>query len=294
MSTVKKAFLSPKPILSSFKELVTGQVTHNQLEVLMNLEYNKSINQVTNSFDIDMFLVSLDTKSLLKIDASFLYAIHESEDFSFIMMPESEDALVKKVKDFITKNGVSAVIEVPRLLNKKYYTVDKLQGNIEKVVDFSAFVKHIPNDDSQYPLAIVNDLPFINDVVFRGDYYLLVLPTKAVKLSQHLTNYKKVYGKELEPMLEDKHGYFEYSDKDFKFILRLVLQYHFDPKRIAELFKLPSEAFIGLLVDRYRYKSGHIEAMAYNDSKHDVKPLSTFYSSSVCYNNNKSFYKNKC
>lgn len=289
---MNKVYLSPKPLVKSFKELVTGVATHNQLEVLMNLEYNKSITQVTNSFDIDMFLVSLDNKNLLKIDASFLYAIHEAEDFSFIMMPESEKDKVSEVINFIAAEGVSAVVEVPRLLGKKYYSVTALQKNVKRVVDFSGYVKHIDIDFS-YPLAIVNDLPFNNQVVFRGDYYLLELPTNTTKLSKHLSNYKKVYGKELVPMLEDKHGYFEYSDNDFMFILRLVLQHNFNPKRVAELFKLPSEAFIGLLVNKYRYKVGNIVALNYDSPSHDIEAATTFYSTDVCYNNAKSLYKKK-
>lgn len=289
---MSKAYLSPKPLVRSFKELVTGAVTHNQLEVLMNLEHNKSITQVSNCFEIDMFLVGLNNESVLKVDASFLYAIHEAEDFSFIMMPESEKDKVSEVINFITVEGVAAVIEVPRLLGKRYHTVESIQKNIKKVVDFSGYVKYV-NLDFDYPVAIVNDLPFTNQVVFRGDYYLLEIPTKGTNLSGHLGNYKKVYGKELKPMLEDKHGYFEYSDSDFMFILRLVLQYHFNPNRVAELFKLPSEAFIGHLVNKYRYKVEHLEAMEYEDGKHDVEPLSTFYSANVCYNNSKGLYKKK-
>lgn len=286
-----KAFLSPQPVAKPFKEMVTGSVKYNQLEVLMNLEYNKTITDVTNGFEMDMFLIGLNNKSLFKIEATFLYAIHEAEDFSFIMMPESDKSKVSELINFIAVEGVGAIVEVPRILGKKYYTVESLQKKVKKVVDFSGYVKHILLDNLDYPIAIVNDLPFTGNVVCRGDYYLLELPTKAIRLSQHLANYKRVYGKEVTPMLVDKHGYFEYSDSDFKFILRLALQYHFDPKRVAEVFKLPSEAFIGHLVNQYRYKTGNIESLAYTDPKHDVQPLTTFYSADLCYNNNKTFYK---
>lgn len=268
MNVLKKAFLSPQPV-RTFKDLVTGDVKYNQLEVLMNLENNTSISQVSNSFEVDMFLVGLNNKSVFKIDSTFLYAIHEAEDFSFIMMPEADKEQISHLINFITAEGVAAVIEVPRISGKKYYTVESLQKNIKKVVDFSSYVKYV-EPVTGYPVAIVNDLPFTGNVVCRGDYYLLEIPTKPLKLSQHISNYRKVYFKDIVPMLEDKHGYFEYSDSDFKFILRLVLQYHFNPKRIAEVFKLPSEAFIGHLVSQYRYKLGNVEAMLYTDINHDV------------------------
>ena len=286
-----KAFLSPSPV-STIKEMVTGHVKFNQAEVLKAIEGNTSITQVSNSFEVDLFLVGLNNKSVFKIDADFLYAIHEIEDFSFIMMPESDKNKVSDIINFITVEGVGAIIEVPRILGKGYYTTELLQKSVKRTVDFSGYVKYI-EPLADYPLAIVNDMPFTGNVVCRGDYYLLELPTKPISLRQHLVNYKEVYTKDIEPMLEDKHGYFEYSDQDFKFILRLVLQYHFNPKRIAEVFRLPYEAFLGHLVSQYRYKVGHIDAMAYTDKKHNVKPLFTFYSSNLCYNNYKSFYREK-
>lgn len=281
----KKVCLSPQPV-TSIKSLVTGNVKYNQLEILMNLEYNKSISQVTNSFDVDMFLVSLDNQVVFKLDSTFLYAIHEEENFNFIMIPEAEVALVEGINKFIKNHGVGAVIEVPRLLGKKYYDVDTLRSNIKKVVDFSGFVKHV-NLDFGYPVAIVNDLPFNSTVVFRGDYYLLELPTEAVPLSKHLANYTSVYNKKLMPVGQDKHNYFEYSEPDFKFICRLVLQHGFEPKRIAEAFRLPSEAFIGSLIKQYRYKVGNIESMSYDDAKHDIKPFGNYYDDSLAYNSNR-------
>lgn len=285
MNKFNKVCLSPKPV-ESLKNLVTGAVNYNQLEILMNLEYNKTITEVSNSFEVDIFFVGLDNHSVFKLDTTFLYAVHDVENFNFIMIPEADVAAVIKVNKFIKEHGVSVVVEVPRLLGKKYYTVDSLQTNIKRVVNFSGYVKHI-DIDFNHPVAIVNDLLFRSEVVFRGDYYLLELPTEAAPLSKHLANYTSVYNKKLMPVAEDKHGYFEYSEPDFKFITRLVLQHHFDPKRIAEAFRLPSEAFIGSLVKQYRYKVGNIESMSYDDAKHDIKPYGDYYDNSLAYNSNR-------
>ena len=265
-----------QPVAKTLRSVVLGASRYNEMEVLKMIEEDLNIDQVVTSAIADLFLVSLDLTTVFKIDANYLYTVQDKEDFAFIMIPESDKAAVSDLINFTTVYGVGSIVEVFNQLGKKRYTVEDIKSNLDYVVSYSGYNKHFLYEDKNYPLPIVNDLPFNSKVIAKGGYYVLELPTKAIKLSEHLEYYKEVYSKDLEPVSQDENGYYEYLDQDFKFITRLVLAHNFNCKRIAEVFNLPYEAFKGFLEDSYRYKPNHVYVYHYSDSRHDVVMLRSY------------------
>ena len=277
---VIKAVTQPK---GSLRDLLLGAVITPEAIVLKAIESDPAIEQVACSSALDIFLVSLDLNHVFKIDANFLYVLQDTEDFNFLMIPESEIEQVSHLINFIVAYGVGSVVEVHNVLGKKRYTVEDVRKNLSEVNRFSGYIKHFRYETNNYPLPIINDYPFTSNVVYRQGYYVLELPSKSLNLSDHLAYYKNVYSKDLQPVSLDSAGLYEYRSEDFEFITRLVLAYNFNCKRIAEVFNLPYEAFKGYLVTKYRYKSNHVGVYQYNSKKHDTTLASTYSNSNFFY-----------
>lgn len=280
--------VKPQP-KKTLKDLVLGASRNNEAEVLKAIQLDDSIEQVANSSEVDLFLVSLDLKSVYKINANFLYVVQESIPFSFLMIPKSEKEEVSNLINFLASNGVGSIIEIHNVLGKKRYTVDDIKANIKEVVMFSGYVKHFKYETNDYPLPITNEYHFNSKVINKGEYFALEIPTGENKLSEHLSYFTEITGKAITPINKDDNGYYEYTAKDFSFISRLVLAYNFNPRRIAEVFKIPSEAFTGYLIEQYRYKPNHLGVLHYNDAKHDIALLMTYSNSNFSYNPYKIF-----
>lgn len=279
MSNKTLKVLSKAP---SIKSLVLGNTVTSEAVILSAIQSNQNIQHVFTSATVDLFLLSLDLQHVFKINANFLYV--KENDFNFLMFPKSESARVSNIINFLACGGVGSIVEVHNQLGKKRYTVRDIKDNLSEVNTFSGYVKHFRHDTQIYPLPIVNEMPFNSQVVAKGDYFILELPTKSLKLSEHLSYYKRVYGKELRPVSQDYIGYSEYSKSDFSFIVRLVLAYNFHAKRIAEAFNIPYEAFNGFLSAKYRYKPNHVGALDYNDPKHDLVLKKAYSNSNFFYN----------
>ena len=280
--------VKPQP-KKTLKDLVLGASMNNEAEVLKAIQLDDSIEQVANSAEVDLFLVSLDLVNVFKINANFLYVVQESIPFSFLMLPASEKEEVSNLINFLASNGVGSIIEIHNVLGKKRYTVEDVKANIEEVVRFSGYVKHFRYETNKYPLPINNEYAFNSEVINKGEYFALEIPTSDIKLSEHLEYYTKVNGKNLTPVNKDDNGYYEYLANDFQFISRLVLAHNFNVRRIAEIFKIPSEAFKGYLVEQYRYKPNNVGAYHYNDARHDIALLMTYSNSNFSYNPYKIF-----
>ena len=278
---VINAVIKPKRTL---KDLVLGSSRNNERTVLKVIEADPAIEQVANSAEVDLFLVSLDLNHVFKINANFLYVIQETEDFSFLMIPEAEKEEVSHLVNFLAVYGVGSIIEVHNILGRRRYTVEDIKNNLDEVIRFSGYVKHFRYETNNYPLPINNEMPFNSKVIYKGGYYVLELPTKEITLGDHLEYYKEVYGEDLRPVGVDSLLNYEYKDKDFMFIIRLVLAYGFNCKRIAEAFKLPYQAFLGHLVERYRYKIDSINVYAYKDAKHDIELEAVYINNNFYYN----------
>lgn len=281
-SKIINQVMKPK---QSLRDLVLGSVRTPEALVLEAIKEDKEIQQVAASSNLDIFLLSLDLKNVFKINANFLYVLQEAEDFNFLMIPESEAEEVSHLINFITAFGVGSVIEVNNVLGMKRYTTEDIKNNISEVVSFSGYVKHIRYESvNNYPLPINNDYPFNTSVEYRGGYYVLELPAKAIKLSEHLSYYEEVYHKSLKPISLDSNGFYEYSRSDFEFISRLVLAYNFNCKRIAEVFNLPYKAFKGYLVTQFRYKEDHVGVYHFNDLIHDIELFRTYKNKNIFFN----------
>lgn len=280
-TNVINAVMKPKKTL---KELVLGSARNNEAAVLKAIELDPAIEQVACSSEVDLFLVSLDLNHYFKINSNFLYVIQETEDFSFLMIPEADKEEVGHLVNFLAVYGVGSIIEVHNILGRRRYTVEDIKTNLDEVIRFSGYVKHFRYETNNYPLPINNEMPFNTQVTYKGGYYALELPTKEISLGDHLAYYEEVYGEALRPVGVDNLLNYEYKDKDFMYIMRLVLAYGFNCKRIAEAFKLPYQAFLGHLVERYRYKPDAINVYSYKDAKHDIELEAVYINKNFYYN----------
>ena len=275
-SVIINQVMKPKKTL---KDLVLGATVTPESVVLEAIEADKDLEQVSCSSVLDIFLVSLDLNNVFKINANFLYVLQDTEDFSFLMLPASEKEEISHLINFLAVYGVGSVIEVHNVLGMKRYTVDDIKNNISEVVRFSGYVKHYRYETNNYPLPINNEYAFNTSVKYRGGYYILELPTKALNLSDHLEYYKNIYSEGIKPVSLDAAGYYEYEAESFKFITRLVLAYNFNCKRIAEVFNIPYKEFNGFLEAQYRYKDNHISVSHYDSSRHDIELFNTYVNS---------------